>query len=165
MMRRLAGQRSDPCLSSSFFLSGASWQESEATSCPHLASVQVSSAFPQTSFSGISWQESKAISCPYQTFVQQRSEATSLHFHKLLSAGFRGRRAERFPAPTKPSFSRGAKRRGALGAKREEVPLGCNLAEPGWITGHFRRKRNCLPEIATSACGLLAMTNRGLLPF
>ena len=69
----------------------------------------MSSAFPQTSFSGISWQESKAISCPYQTFVQQRSEATSLHFHKLLSAGFRGRRAERFPAPTKPSFSRGAK--------------------------------------------------------
>ena len=60
---------------------------------------------------------------------------------------------------------RGAKRRGALSAKREEVPLGCNLAEPGWITGHFRRKRNCLPEIATSACGLLAMTNRRLLPF
>ena len=43
---------------------------------------------------------------------------------------------------------RGAKRRG-------------NLAEPGWITWYSRRKRNCLPEIATSACGLLAMTNRG----
>ena len=25
----------------------------------------------------------------------------------------------------------GAKRRGALSAKREEVPLGCNLAVPG----------------------------------
>ena len=43
---------------------------------------------------------------------------------------------------------RGAKRRG-------------NLAVPGWITGKPRRKRNCLPEIATSACGLLAMTNLG----
>ena len=41
---------------------------------------------------------------------------------------------------------RGAKRRG-------------NLAGPGWITWHFRRNRNCLPEIATSAYGLLAMTN------
>ena len=30
---------------------------------------------------------------------------------------------------------RGAKRRG-------------NLAGPGWITGYFRQKRNCLPEIA-----------------
>ena len=26
-----------------------------------------------------------------------------------------------------------------------------------------RRNRNCLPEIATSACGLLAMTNRGAI--
>ena len=25
----------------------------------------------------------------------------------------------------------------------------------------YRRNRNCLPEIATSACGLLAMTNPG----
>jgi hypothetical protein len=25
----------------------------------------------------------------------------------------------------------------------------------------YRRNRNCLPEIATSACGLLAMTNLG----
>ena len=44
-------------------------------------------------------------------------------------------------------------RRGALSAKREEVPLGCNLAGPGWITGHSRRKRNCLPEIATAPLG------------
>ena len=58
---------------------------------------------------------------------------------------------------------RGAKRRGALSAKREEVPLGCNLAVPGRITGHSRRKRNCLHEIATSAVGLLAMTNSGAL--
>ena len=42
---------------------------------------------------------------------------------------------------------RGAKRRG-------------NLAVLGRIIGYFRRKRNCLPEIATSACGL-AMTNLG----
>ena len=50
-----------------------------------------------------------------------------------------------------PSLSfRGAKRRG-------------NLAEPGWITWYSRRKRNCLPEIATSAVGLLAMTNLGAL--
>ena len=27
--------------------------------------------------------------------------------------------------------------------------------------GSLRRNRSCLPEIATSACGLLAMTNRG----
>ena len=61
-----------------------------------------------------------------------------------------------------PSLSfRGAKRRG-------------NLAGPGWITGKFRQNRDCLPEIApqghflalraqgaTSAYGLLAMTNRG----
>ena len=38
-----------------------------------------------------------------------------------------------------------------------------NLAVPGGITGKPRRKRNCLPEIATSACGLLAMTNLGVL--
>ena len=56
---------------------------------------------------------------------------------------------------------RGAKRRG-------------NLAVHSWITGRPRRKRNCLPEIApqghflalraqgaTSAYGLLAMTNQG----
>ena len=53
-----------------------------------------------------------------------------------------------------------------------------NLAVPGGITGKPRRKRNCLPEIApqghflalraqgaTSACGLLAMTNLWLSPF
>ena len=49
--------------------------------------------------------------------------------------------------PSSLSF-RGAKRRG-------------NLAEPGWITWYSRRKRNCLPEIATSAVGLLAMTHQG----
>ena len=49
--------------------------------------------------------------------------------------------------PPDVSF-RGAKRRG-------------NLAEPGWITWYSRRKRNCLPEIATSAVGLLAMTHQG----
>ena len=32
-------------------------------------------------------------------------------------------------------------RRGALSAKREEVPLGCNLAVPGRITGKPRRIR------------------------
>ena len=48
--------------------------------------------------------------------------------------------------------SRGAKRRG-------------NLAVPEWIIGKPRRKRNCLPEIATSASGLLAMTIRGQFHF
>ena len=38
-----------------------------------------------------------------------------------------------------------------------------NLAVPWWITGRLWRKRNCLPEIATSAVGLLAMTNLGAL--
>ena len=51
-----------------------------------------------------------------------------------------------------------------------------NLAVPGGITGKPRRKRNCLPEIApqghflalraqgaTSAVGLLAMTNLGAI--
>ena len=47
---------------------------------------------------------------------------------------------------------RGAKRRG-------------NLAVPSRITGHSRRNRDCLPEIATSAVGLLAMTNRRPAPF
>ena len=49
------------------------------------------------------------------------------------------------PVPLDVSF-RGAKRRG-------------NLAVQWWITGRLRRKRSCLPEIATSAFGLLAMTN------
>ena len=64
-------------------------------------------------------------------------------------------------APKFVIAGRAKARRGALSAQREEVPLGCNLAGPGWITGHSRRKRNCLPEIATSACGLLAMTIQG----
>ena len=68
--------------------------------------------------------------------------------------------------PHYPDVSlRGAKRRG-------------NLAVHSWITGRPRRKRNCLPEIApqghflalraqgaTSACGLLAMTNLGAEAF
>ena len=47
---------------------------------------------------------------------------------------------------------RGAKRRG-------------NLAVHSWITGRPRRKRNFLPEIATSAYGLLAMTNLRHSPY
>jgi len=68
--------------------------------------------------------------------------------------------------------------RGALSAKREEVPLGCNFAVPGRITGKppanmvplhggasrtppptrcvrsamACTSRKCLPEIATSLC-------------
>ena len=42
---------------------------------------------------------------------------------------------------------RGAKRRG-------------NLAVPYRISRKLRRNRNCLPEIAASACGLLAMTRQ-----
>ena len=67
---------------------------------------------------------------------------------------------------TAPDLSlRGAKRRGALSAKREEVPLGCNLLQQ---LANSPRPSCYLPlycEIATSACGLLAMTNRRLLPF
>ena len=44
-----------------------------------------------------------------------------------------------------------AGRRGALSAKREEVPLGCNLAVPDPSWESYRRNRNCLPEIATGA--------------
>ena len=44
-----------------------------------------------------------------------------------------------------------AGRRGALSAKREEVPLGCNLAGPGWITGQLLRIRKLAREIATGA--------------
>ena len=44
-----------------------------------------------------------------------------------------------------------AGRRGALSAQREEVPLGCNLAGPGWITGQLRRIRKLVREIATGA--------------
>ena len=36
---------------------------------------------------------------------------------------------------------------------------------PAELWESHRRKRNCLPEIATSAFGLLAMTSRGRLPF
>ena len=46
---------------------------------------------------------------------------------------------------------RGAKRRG-------------NLAVPYRISRKLRRNRNCLPEIAASACGLLAMTRQGGAP-
>ena len=42
---------------------------------------------------------------------------------------------------------RGAKRRG-------------NLAVPYRISRKLRQNRNCLPEIAASACGLLAMTRQ-----
>ena len=52
-----------------------------------------------------------------------------------------------------PSLSfRGAKRRG-------------NLAVPAGAWESYRRNRNCLPEIATSAYGLLAMTIRGCIPY
>ena len=43
-----------------------------------------------------------------------------------------------------------AGRRGALSAKREEVPLGCNLAVPDWMTGRLRRIRRLLRKIPTS---------------
>ena len=44
-----------------------------------------------------------------------------------------------------------AGRRGALSAQREEVPLGCNLAGPGCITGQLLRIRKLVREIATGA--------------
>ncbi len=42
--------------------------------------------------------------------------------------------------------------------ERSDVAISQNTA--GQLGSH-RRNRNCLPEIATSACGLLAMTNLG----
>ena len=59
---------------------------------------------------------------------------------------------------------RGAKRRGALSAKREEVPLGCNLAVPGCIVGKLPAKSQ-LPSRDCHVASLLAMTIRGLVPF
>ena len=60
-----------------------------------------------------------------------------------------------------PKFviARALRARGALSAKREEVPLGCNLLQQ---LANSPRHSCYLPlycEIATSACGLLAMTN------
>ena len=63
---------------------------------------------------------------------------------------------------------RGIKPQEGTGAPR--VLLTCHCEEqsdvaisqyPAASWESYRRKRNCLPEIATSACGLLAMTNRG----
>ena len=63
---------------------------------------------------------------------------------------------------------RGIKPQEGTGAPR--APLTCHCEErsdvaisqyPAASWESYRRKRNCLPEIATSACGLLAMTNRG----
>ena len=63
---------------------------------------------------------------------------------------------------------RGIKPQEGTGAPR--VPLTCHCEEqsdvaisqyPAASWESYRRKRNCLPEIATSACGLLAMTNLG----
>ena len=49
-------------------------------------------------------------------------------------------------------------RRGALSAKREEVPLGCNLAVPGCIVGKLPAKSQ-LPSRDCHVASLLAMTN------
>ena len=55
-------------------------------------------------------------------------------------------------------------RRTPLTCHCEERKRRGNLAGPGSRESD-RRNRNCLPEIATSAFGLLAMTIRGPLPF
>ena len=66
----------------------------------------------------------------------------------------RSRLIQRFPRHSRrtcrlSSLSlRGAKRRG-------------NLAVPYRISRKLRRNRNCLPEIAALACGLLAMAHQG----
>ena len=61
---------------------------------------------------------------------------------------------------------RGIKPQEGTGAPR--APLTCHCEERSDVAisqytvgswGSLRRKRSCLPEIATSACGLLAMTN------
>ena len=46
--------------------------------------------------------------------------------------------------------------------ERSDVAISQN---PIGQQGSHRRNRNCLPEIATSAVGLLAMTIRERLPF
>ena len=46
--------------------------------------------------------------------------------------------------------------------ERSDVAISQNTA--GQLGSH-RQNRNCLPEIATSACGLLAMTSRGTSSF
>ena len=65
---------------------------------------------------------------------------------------------------------RGIKPQEGTGAPR--APLTCHCEErsdvaisqyPAASWESYRRKRNCLPEIATSACGLLAMTSLGAL--
>ena len=65
---------------------------------------------------------------------------------------------------------RGIKPQEGTGAPR--APLTCHCEERSDVAisqytvgswGSLRRKRNCLPEIATSACGLLAMTSLGAL--
>ena len=67
---------------------------------------------------------------------------------------------------------RGIKPQEGTGAPR--APLTCHCEERSDVAisqysaaswESYRRKRNCLPEIATSAFGLLAMTNRGPLSF
>ena len=52
-------------------------------------------------------------------------------------------------------------RRGALSAKREEVPLGCNLGKAVTISPEVPCHPTMSCEIATSAVGLLAMTHQG----
>ena len=52
-------------------------------------------------------------------------------------------------------------RRGALSAKREEVPLGCNLGKAVTISPEVPCHPTMSCEIATSAVGLLAMTRQG----
>ena len=60
------------------------------------------------------------------------------------------------------------------GTGAPRAPLTCHCEErsdvaisqyPAASWESYRRKRNCLPEIATSACGLLAMTNLGAIAF
>ena len=51
-------------------------------------------------------------------------------------------------------------RRGALSAKREEVPLGCNLAVPGRIVGKPSAKSQ-LPPRDSHVASLLGMTRLG----
>ena len=95
--------------------------------------------------------------------------------HWQLQVGVHPRRPRNAP---KFVIARPQRGRGALSAKREEVPLGCNFAVPGRITGKSPANmvplrggasrtppptrcvrsamactsRKCLPEIATSLC-------------
>ena len=74
--------------------------------------------------------------------------------------GVRDRLSLKWQTPKVCHCEEAAGRRGALSAKREEVPLGCNLAVPGCIVGKLPAKSQ-LPSRDCHVASLLAMTRQG----